>query len=342
MKLPAIYCSALLLVALSLVDSYALGGPPAPASGFSGYAQPMVGMSASKSLSNVGEDNKRIDSLDQKAASETTFIPLVLWETVYTFANERTGVYAGTPERNIIEGTFLLEVGFRHALKNGTTLTAAWIPKIPGPGNEVWKDPFLTGSDRDETDRASQAFSFAVEGILATPFSVEYTFATQEIEDEQSGVSLVSAPESALTVHDLVLLKRSGDFHLFETRTRLPLSRSLMLGAGLFYLRGETEGEATSFHGGGGQLTFMFRTPRYEMFNSVSYSQAFYDEENPVFGEKMDTQSYNATMGIQYMKPWGWERAYLSLIAGVSKKDSDITFYDEESVMVGIGAGYAF
>ncbi len=99
--------------------------------GFSGNIQPMAGMRYSKSISKVSDEIKQIDFLGQDAASETNYTPFILWKVAYTFKNEATQIYAGTPTENIIEGKFLLETGLRQKLSSGTILTAAWIPKIP-------------------------------------------------------------------------------------------------------------------------------------------------------------------------------------------------------------------
>jgi len=79
--------------------------------GFSGYVQPMIAAGYSKSISNVSDDTKKIDSLDQDANSETDFFPILLWKTVYNLDNGATQFYAGTPKENIVAGTFLLETG---------------------------------------------------------------------------------------------------------------------------------------------------------------------------------------------------------------------------------------
>ncbi|MBU0970761.1 MAG: DUF2860 domain-containing protein [Proteobacteria bacterium] len=310
--------------------------------GFSGYVQPFIGIGNFKSLGDVHDENEKIDSLDQEAKSETEAIPGFFWQAAYLFENKRTQLHLGTPKTNVISGNFLFETGVSHELEGGTLLTAAWIPKIPGLDDEVWKDPYLTGRAREKTDRKSQAFSLGAENIFDSSVSLKYSFGTQDIDTEQSGVFLSTKLGSKLTAADLASLRRSGNVHLVESKMMVSLGKSFLLQPGLNYMWGDADGDVNSFNDFGGEITLMFKQPRYEVSANFSHNLRHYEKSNPVFAKKRDDRVFDTTITFAYLKPFGFENAIISLLAGYSKQNSSIKFYDSQSLITGVGIGYTF
>ncbi|MCG8632415.1 MAG: DUF2860 domain-containing protein, partial [Desulfobacterales bacterium] len=247
-----------------------------------------------------------------------------------------------TPEENIVEGSFLLEVGIQQKLSGGTVLSAAYIPQIPGLDNEVWTDPYLLGSDRSETDRDSQAFRVAAESIFGSPLTLKYGFGTQDVDNDQAGLYLSQQPGSTLTTQDLQSLKRSGDFHQAQALYAIPLGERTTLQPGLIYTRGEADGDANSFNRYGGQLSLTTSVDRCRFFSTLSISRAEYDESNPVFGKTREEWAYGAIIGAGYMAPFGYEDFMVNLYTGFTKEDSNISFYDSTAIIGGIGLTWMF
>ncbi len=319
------------------------GGRPDDFSpGFSGYVQPMVGAGYSKSLSDVSDKNERIDSLDQSAKSETDFIPMVLWNLGYTFDNAATRVFAGTPEENIIEGTFFLEVGISQKLGDGTVLTAAYIPTLPGLDDEVWRDPFLLGANRQETDRDSHAFRVSADSIFGSPFTIKYGFGKQDIENDDAGRYHAGLPGSTLTSRDLEALKRSGTFHQADLQYGFDLGSGVMVQPGIFYMKGNADGEANSFNRYGGQISMVRAAGRYQLFCTLSADYSDYDAVHPIFNQTRNQWEYGAILGVGYMAPFGWENFIFNVYTGVSKQEANINFYDSTGAMAGIGLTWMF
>ncbi len=310
--------------------------------GFSGFIQPMVGIGYRKSLSAVTDDNKQIDSLDQDAASETSFIPMLLWNLGYTLENKTTRFFAGTPEENILEGTFFLEMGIRQKLGDGTVLTAAFIPQIPLIDDEVWQDPFLLGSDRLETDRDSHAFRISAESLLGSPFTLKYGFGTQDIDNDQAGLYLSQQPGSTLTAQDLQSMKRSGDFHQVEVQYTLDLGRGAMVKPGFYYMKGDADGDANSFNRLGGKISITKPMGRYLLFSTLSMDHSDYDSPHPVFQQTRKEWKYKAILGGGYREPFGWKNFMVNLYTGFSKEDANIGFYDSTAIMGGVGITWMF
>ncbi|MBA3011636.1 MAG: DUF2860 domain-containing protein [Proteobacteria bacterium] len=310
--------------------------------GFSGYVQPMIAAGYSKSISNVSDDTKKIDSLDQDANSETDFFPILLWKTVYNLDNGATQFYAGTPKENIVAGTFLLETGIRQKLSGGTILTAAWVPKLPILDNEAWKDPFLLGSDRQETDQDSQAFKVEAESIFGSPVNLRYGFGRQEIDDDQSGIYLSEQPGSTLTTADLQMLKRDSDFHLLEAQYAISFGRGIMIRPGISYLRGDATGDANSFNQFQGKVSFAYPWEQWRFFGNISLGLAEYDEANPIFEKTREDVIYGTTLGVGYTTPFGWKDFTASVFTSFKKNDTNIKFYDSTSMIIAIGLAWLF
>ncbi|VFQ42532.1 DUF2860 family protein [Desulfoluna butyratoxydans] len=328
---------------LALTVPAAWGGNPmkTPTPGFVGDITLMPGViHATKALNDVGDDNERIDSLDQSASSETKVIPIALWHLNYTFDNLRTELFAGTPTSNIVKGTYFLEVGARHRLDNGTALSLAWIPELPLIDDEVWKDPFLTGVDREETDRTSQGVQVKADSILGSPFFVSYAFAVNDIDEEESGQSFITEGGDPLSDEELSSLRRSSEAHLIEAGLTLPVSRALILGATVDALRNEADGNAHQFDQFGGKLSAILRFPACKAFSTVSFHQANYDETHPVFEKKREDTSYSASLGLEMPLPV--EDLSFSLLMRYARTDSNIDFYEGDAVMGGMGVSYRF
>jgi hypothetical protein len=310
--------------------------------GFSGYVQPMIAAGYSKSISDVSDDTKKINALDQDANSETDFFAILLWKMVYTLDNGATQFYAGTPKENIVEGTFLLETGIRQKLSGGTILTAAWVPKLPILDNEAWKDPFLLGSDRQETDQDSQAFKVEAESIFGSPVNLRYGFGRQKIDEDQSGVYLFEQPGSTLTTADLQMLKRDSDFHLLEAQYAIAFGRGIMIRPGVSYVRGDAIGDANSFNRFQGKVSFAYPYERWRFFGNISLGLAEYDEANPIFEKTREDVIYGTTLGVGYAAPFGWKDFTASVFTSFKKNDTNIKFYDSTSMIVAIGLAWLF
>ncbi|WP_300672474.1 DUF2860 family protein [Desulfoluna sp.] len=336
-------CLIILLLALVTPEADAASPRDKAEPGFQSDIKVMAGViHLTKPVNAVSDENKLITSLDTSSSSETEFIPIIIWNLNYTFDNRKTALFAGTPNSNIVEGTYFLEVGARHQLDNGTALSLSWIPELPLLDDEVWKDPFLTGKEREETDRTSQGFQFKAESLLGSPFFLTYAFGTSDIEDEESGQAYTHETSTPLSHSDLQALKRSGDAHLIETGLRIPVSQSIILGTTLDLLCNEAEGKAHRFNKVGGKVSVIVRHPICQAFSTLSFHQADYDGTHPVFGKKREDRSYSASLGIEAPLRWGRDNLSFSMLIRVSRTDSNLDFYEGETAMAGMGVTYRF
>lgn len=336
-QFPGLPCA---LIALCFAASAAATETDPFTPGFSGYIQPIVGMSHSKSLSDVSDDNERIDALDQDAESETEFAPMMLWALGYTLDNKSTRFFAGTPEESIVDGTLFLELGIQQKLANGTVLSAAYIPQIPGLDDEAWSDPYQLGTARSETDRESQAFRITADAILGSPLTLKYGFGITDIENEKAGQ--YHFQQGLIAAEDRQALKRSGNVHQVQALYAVPLGETTLLQPGLVYTRGDMDGRAHSFDRFGGQMTLTTDLGRWQCFTTASVSHAEYDGSNPVFKKTRKGWIYDVTAGAAYKSPFGREDLMVTLFTGLVREDANIKFYDRTALFGGLGLIWTF
>ncbi len=305
--------------------------------GFTGYIQPVVSVARTKSIASVGDDNKRIESLDQKAKAETTFVPMVMCNMAYTFADGAARVWTGSSGDSMADSSSFLELGASYTMADDTTLILAYTP--PLIDNDVWKDPFLVGKNRTETNQSEQAFRLGVESVLGTPFSVSYSFAIQDVDNERAGHSLLG---TSLSAGDLEALKRSGNRHQSNIRYNISLGGGVSLQPEIYYLRGDVDGAANRFDGYGGELALTYATGKMVWMASMAMGKGEYDEVHPVFDKTREDSIYAFSLGMEYQAPFGWESLAVTLFSAYNRQNSNINFYEESACVGGLGLTRSF
>ncbi|OZG74139.1 hypothetical protein BTA51_03705 [Hahella sp. CCB-MM4] len=310
--------------------------------GFKGTVSVIIGAGKSEpSHASVGDDNKEIDSVSAEHKKENTAMFGIVGDLTYTFDNRQTQLFLTSPEIPAVFGDSLVELGVRQRLKNETQLSFSYIPFISGVGKEVWEDPYLTGSDRKETDQEINAFKFAAENILKLPVAIEYTFGTVDIENEHSGASLIGQP-GGISADEAKLLRRSGDFYRVALGSTLPLSESVFLSPQIGYTSLDADGQAQSFggYGGGLELTYMFG--KYVLTTGLAYESYQYDASHPVFAKTREEDLISANISLTVKEPFAWKNTHMSWFTSYSNEDSNIDFYDSEEASIGVLMGYSF
>ncbi|MFC3153118.1 DUF2860 family protein [Litoribrevibacter euphylliae] len=308
--------------------------------GWGGFIQLAVLISESQSLSAVSDGNERLSSLSQNAKSDTEGTLTPLGEVNYTLDNRQTQFYAGTPQDGLMEGNPIFELGLRHELQGGTLLTAALLPKVPG-FDEVWEDPYLTGSKRERGDSTMVGGYVSAEYLYGGPISLRYAYATLDVEDEASGQSLLNQP-GGLTSEDIRQLRRDADFHQAELSLTLPFSHALYVIPAIRYTLADADGEAFSFDRYSGELFIVETVDSLELNAGVSYDVSEYEESHPVFDKTREDDQFSAVVGLGWLEPFDWQQIRLDVLLSYSKRDSNIHFYDQEDTMGLVGVAYSF
>lgn len=333
---PAACAAALLLSTLAQAAPFEEKVEP----GFKGSLRLFTGVDSSRSLTRVSDENKTIATLSQKATSEDSAAAFPFASFEYTLSNRATSFYVDNGRVPAVEGLFLFEFGARQRVTADTTISLAYTPNLDLFDDEVWKDPYLTGSPRSETTRESQAVAIDIETVAGLPVFFRYTFASQKIQDEDSGESLLAS--GALSEKEMALLRRDAKTHALETGVTLPLSETVLLQTDLLFARTRAEGEAMRFKSMGASMRLMLPKKRHRFFASIAFATDLYDASHPVFDTRRNDKVYRGELGVEIPHPFGMERISLLATIGGFERHSNIDFYNAQGYSLGTGISWQF
>lgn len=339
MKIPVTLYPVLLFAGIVLPVSAAKAAMGIPdESGFSGFINLGLGGLGIKSnvmaetglgLVDLGDDT--IDGLNNSPDRQNGVLPVFNFEATYTFADSRTQVYVGNLLEDFVRFDMNAAIGVRQEIGDagllGVNLLASSIP------TEVWKDPFLVGQRRKQTERNSEGFRVQWSDIYGSGLELRYTARDVEIDDERSGLSL------DLTDTELGLLVRDGDHNRFDVRYEYTSEDGRhIVTPGLAYIDHDREGKAVSSDGYGLDLNYMYvYQPRLRFVVNAGYSRLDSDAVHPVYGVKDDTTRLGLALAAFYAQPFGMEGWVLNVSAAAFEDDHEIRFYDTTVRLLTVG-----
>jgi hypothetical protein len=323
--------------------------------GWSGYVGAGVGYVDMESnfisgTKSIDLDTDRLNDSDiagaNSASGRDTMFPAVLGEARWTLGR-RNQLFFGTSVEDAVTMDGGTQLGWRKGTDSAGTFQVSGIFNKLIP-LEVYRDPFQTNKKRNDTDRYSTGLRFQWDKIFDTQFEWQLTSRKIDIDNEDSGKSLIGAPSPAnpagpvFTDADRKLLRRDAD----EVYTRL--SYLVDLGGNhsvrplIGYKDHDADGDANDFDSVRAQLTYAYRGDRLSVIANAAYSDRDYDTLNPVFNEEVDTDVMAFDVTAFYkLDIWDGNWAFFAsgLIGGF---DSDVDFYDEETTRVVSGLQYTF
>ena len=326
-----------LLFTLLGVSAHAEINPIPKQSGFSGFGQ--LGATYSEVNSNIlvgsqkGE-SQRIDSLDSQASSSGSRITPNL-DLRYTFAESQTQLFLGNVIQDALMLDFTQQFGVRQEMGNKGIGSVAYVfSGIPG---EVWRDPYQTGSDRDDTDRTSSGLRLGWDGIWGSPVSATYTYRSIEIDKEHSGESI-----TWLTDAERAELDRNGDSHELGLTYNWRLENGSQLTPGLTYRRYAADGEAASYDRFGGQLTYALLQRKYSLITNMLVNRVEYDGVNPVFGRTVEADEWALNATFMWHQLLDVDQLSGLVSASYGESDANVGFFDTDLSQVSAGLLYRF
>lgn len=262
------------------------------------------------------DDNKRTSSLSGKAKTESGFVPLFSGNISYS---------ASFGTRFFISSEEGLAAGLTHGFEDICDLTLAG-GYDPG---QVWKDPYVTGVNREKTDAIGKIGMIELGGILGTGLNMGYTVVDTDVDKDLAGMKNS-------------LLKRDGLTHKLTTGYDIPLGDKNFFTPGLQYEKANMEGESNSFDSLGCSLTHTFVNEDIVISTTLAASKAEYDHVHPLFSKTRDAVLSAASSTITWLNPFGYEDFYVSAMGSYSETDSNIDFFDSKDIMFGTGLGFRF
>lgn len=274
-------------------------------------------------VSGFSNDFNRIDSLEKNSSYETLPSTFFLFDVNYTL-NATTSLYLETPLYH--DERMGLSAGIQKLFQDSSLLDLSLFIG----GESLWKDPYLTGVARETTEAGSVGLFIDYDGINETEWNVTYILRGREVADDLSGDNNPA-------------LKRSGITHTVKTGYNLFLNDRFdtVLTPRIIFIRNDWEGGAYANNGFGGEVNFAMEKGKHELVITGAIERLNYDDTHPVFHKERSDWLYRGEIYYTRKHLWGsnWYTRVGCWLMGV---DSDIDFFDENSLIYGISMGYSF
>jgi hypothetical protein len=346
MKKSGFLTVAAIAVFLLLGATWASALDPIPQeSGFSGFIRPGVGYLKYKSnmvasIQGFDLSEEKIDSYNDSPDSETTPLVTLPFTLAYTFAGTRTQLFFGTDLTDLIRFDMSQQIGVKQGIGNFGILQGGFL--FSGMPAKVWKDPYLTGEDRDDTKRKSTGARLTWDRIFGSGFQVQYTYRKVDIDSEKSGESLVG--DGVIISSERQLLERDSDRSTVDIAYRFNFAKHHTLAPAFIYTHDDRDGKAMKNDAYDVQLTYAYlnRNNPFSFTGNAYIGQAEYDKDNPIYDKEQEDDRYGVQGTLYWQNPWGWSLLGSNpmnfFIGGAyAKTDANIDFYDQEAIMGNVG-----
>jgi len=282
-------------------------------SGFSGRLQGGIIFLQTDSRLSADNTNRRIIDLDGPADTHNICSGIASVYLSYRF-EDGTSVYAGNP----------LEVGEGLALEAGINRsvgdTSVDLALTYLPIKEVWKNPYRTLSDRDQTNIDVYGLRAKLQAVAGSPWEINYKIDQIDIEEDEIG-----------DLEDD--LKRSGLTHELGIKYNLPLQPGVSLRPELSYTYGDIKGDSNSYQGINLGTLFKCARPPWVFIGLVSGFHNQYQKSHPIFGKTRHETGITTFAQVMRLNLFGAERLFASAGVGYVWSDANINFFDSHNLI---------
>ncbi len=314
----------LLLAALApTISQTALAQEPgASDAGLSGRLQGGAFYLQTDSQLSTNGSNRRTDDLNGPADTHDTLSGLAAIYLKYQFESG-TALYAGNP----------LEAGEGIAVSAGVSqpignslldLSIIW-----SPIEEVWENPYQTGSARDETEVDAYGVKLEWQEIGGSPWEISYRIDRFDVADDVIG--------------DLEAdLERDGWTHELGLSYTLSLTPGLSLEPRLSYTFADKAGRSNTYHGVEAGVLLQRARPPWILIGVISGAFHQYQETHPLFDETRQEGLLTTFAQVMRLNLFGLPRLFASAGAGYIRSDSNIDFFDSGTLIGLASVGFQF
>lgn len=315
--------------------------PPIPdEKGWSGFWMLGGGYTEVKSNTLVGNDiidvgDDTISSITRGPQSDDTAHPVLGLELKYTL-DGRNQIFLGSSLEDRLTMDFANQLGWRKQTDSAGSFQVSYLLSEPAP--EVWEDPYLVGSSREEADRETNGLRFEWDNVLGSAFGFIVQSREIDIDKELSGTD----PSLGCDVDCQTLLDRNGNQNVIRMWYRFILSPKHILEPQLRFRDEDRDGAAVARDAWAAQISYTYLSGPWIFVGNVLYGQSEYDRMNPLYDERQDADTLAIDGTLLYTLPTksGRWQATGSLFIGES--DSDIKFHDNELRQAAVGILYNF
>ncbi len=201
---------------------------------------------------------------------------------------------------------------------------------------DVWKDPYLVGEKRGETERTSTGVQASWDQIFESGFEFTWVWKDIEIDDEESGESLLLSDAQKRS------LRRTGNYNRWDVSYDWQISDRHRLVPGIGYIDRDLDGDAMAEDGPQVSLRHLWNLDRWLLVTRLFYSDLESDETNPIYGEEREMESVGASFTAFYTNPFGLKGWTANASASYFDQDSNIDFYDASFGVLSFAMYYRF
>ncbi|PSU34319.1 DUF2860 domain-containing protein [Photobacterium lutimaris] len=320
------------ILAFGIASNAQANQPQRWSAGFNADISLLAGYSESRSPFNT--DDSTISDYG-KADKESNFLVAPLGTISYTNQALDKQVYFGTSRSDLAFGRFHVELGYKHKLDNKGVLVFSYVPGLLT--SETWQDPYLRNQSRAKTDSKIKGVRFQYNQILGSNFSLELSGGNQDLDEETSGSS-----QTTLSDAQKQSLDRQSDIYYAQLSHFMPIRRTQFLRSAISYTRNDAQGNAMASDSYGAELGVVQRVNKASFALTLSYNYIDFDEQNPIFERTQQDDKWGLFLASQYDAPMGWKNWNLVSLIGYNQSNSNIAFYDEESLLFTVGMNYRF
>jgi hypothetical protein len=309
--------------------------------GFSGYVQPGLGYLSIKSnmvakVLSFDLSDQKINSLNDEPDSQSTALFSLPFKLAYTFQGGRTQVFLGTEVGDLLSFDTAQQLAIKQDVGSLGVMQAGLL--FSG-ATRVWKDPYVTNQNRDDTDRKNMGAQFTWDKMFGSNLELEYSIRKIDIGSEKSGEFL------GLSNADQDRLDRNGVVHQVSAAYQFTFAEKHRFTPEIALSYADLDGEAMASTGLDLKLNYTYFGDPITLVLNGSVGAAEYDKSNPIYGKTRDDDRYGVSATVYYKNPWGWklfgsEPMQFFVTGAYSVTDANIDFYNQEALL-GMG-GVAF
>ena len=290
----------------------------------------------SNTLAEVASQDLSDDTIDDLGSpdSETAAFPAVAFELGYTW-NGNTQIFVGNLIEDYLRFDFSTRAGIRHNVGNlgriGFSVLATPV------ATKVYENPYQTGVKRDSTDRTSEGFRFTWDEMFGTGLEIRYSAREVELDDENSGEGILDPDGNPLTQNEIDSLNREGDRNTLQIRYAFTKTKENIVIGGINMLDADLDGDAMAYDGTGIELNWIHQPDTNKYVTNILVGQRDFDDDNPVFGKKADSDYYALSFAGFYPGAWGFKDWIPNFAVVVGEDSSDIGFFDTQINLITFG-----
>jgi len=339
MKFTKVLFLAFTALALAVWASPSLALEPIPKQdGFSG----VIGAGANyfnfesndiAKIAGIEVSEPRRGALTEEPDSESSVLPALNFDLRYTLGGSQTQFFLANTLFDLVKLDSFTELGVRQQFSDKSILSVGIV--FSGMV-EVYSDPYLSGTDRTETDRTATGVRLVYDKIMGSGFGIEAMFRKIDIDEERSGASL------ALTPAQRTLLDRNADESSVGVQYAFMIAEGQSFTPAVSFINYDSDGDAMNNQRFQIEATYAFQSPVFDFALNAMFATASYDEANPVFNKEEEDTIYGVFAKGVYKNLFDVSGLDLVGQAGYEMKDADIDFLNSQATLAGLSLQYRF